>query len=141
MGGRVCQQPLPLQFPCMEMGSLFSDVFIQLLVHHLRLLCFSFKVKKKKHYGRSKLRKSFLLIQGKDTEQVTDITERWHCLCLPLPPFLSLDGDKFREITLPRPPWYFSVAVILFSNLFQVLVSVGVPQHSLHFSAVVHTEQ
>lgn len=53
------------------------------------------------------------MIQGKGTEQVIDITEPWDCLCLPLPPFLSSDGDRFGEMTPSRPPGYFSVAVIL----------------------------
>lgn len=53
------------------------------------------------------------MIQRKDTEQLIDIMELQHCFCLPLPPFLSSDGEKFGEMAPSRPLWYFSVAVIL----------------------------
>lgn len=42
-----------------------------------------------------------------------DTMELWHCLCLPLPSFLSSDDGKFGEMAPSRPLWYFSVAVIL----------------------------
>lgn len=50
---------------------------------------------------------------GRFREKAIDLTEPWRCLCLPLPSSLSSEGDKFREVTPSRPPWYVGVAVIL----------------------------
>lgn len=85
------------------------------------------------------------MIQGKGIEQAIDVTEPWHCLCLPLPPFLSSDGDKFGETTPSRLPWCVGVAVILlhwviFQTYFKSLF-LSVCPSTVHFSAVVHTEQ
>lgn len=53
------------------------------------------------------------MIHGEDTERLIAVMELWHWFCLPLPPFLSSDGEKFGEMAPSRPLWYFSVAVIL----------------------------
>lgn len=95
------QQHLSLQWQCVETSSLISGVFIQLLFHQPRLLWFQLQ-SFKSHYEGSKLGEHSL-IQGEDIEPVIAIMALQHCFCLPLPPFLSSDGEKFGEMAPSRP--------------------------------------